>query len=174
MRRLAKPVTPLGVRGFESRPLRQSSFSMRKAGAIIRLGIPRLACILLLAGMTAACVERKLLLRSDPPGAEVALDGRMVGVTPLEVPFVYYGTRRITMRLENHASESHLIDVAAPWYQLPVLDFAFEALVPWRLLDEREVVFVLDESDRSGPEGGEPGGRLVRRAEQYLRREGLR
>ncbi|MEQ8763596.1 MAG: PEGA domain-containing protein [Planctomycetota bacterium] len=140
----------------------------------VRSSPMRLTATILVVFALCGCVERKLLLRSDPPGAEVSLDGTVVGQTPLDLPFVYYGGRRVTMRLEKHKAKSELIEVSAPWYQFTGLDFLFESLVPWTLTDEHEVAFVLQSSRSSGPEGGEPGGRLVRRAEQVLRREGLR
>ena len=48
----------------------------------------------------AGCVERLISVRSDPPGAAVLLDGDPVGVTPVEVPYTWYGTRDVTVELQ--------------------------------------------------------------------------
>ena len=42
-----------------------------------------------------------LLVESRPIGATVFLDGRAVGVTPLSLPVVEPGTRRITLQLDG-------------------------------------------------------------------------
>jgi len=50
-----------------------------------------LAPALLLPG----CVERKLLIRSDPPGAVVLVNGAHAGTTPTEIVFQNYGVVRL-------------------------------------------------------------------------------
>lgn len=53
------------------------------------------AAILIAAG--AGCVSRRFTVISDPPGALVEVDGQRIGVTPVSMDFVYYGTRNITL-----------------------------------------------------------------------------
>ncbi|MBX3275584.1 MAG: serine/threonine protein kinase [Sandaracinaceae bacterium] len=43
-----------------------------------------------------------VMLRSEPPGAEVLLDGVMVGNTPVEVPRPASGAQLVTLRLRGH------------------------------------------------------------------------
>ena len=48
------------------------------------------------------CVERKITIASDPPGALVYLsDDVEVGRTPVTVPFLWYGDYDVRMRLER-------------------------------------------------------------------------
>ena len=49
---------------------------------------------LLAAGLSSGCVTRRMMITSDPPGAQVYVDGQPIGATPVERPFVYYGKYR--------------------------------------------------------------------------------
>lgn len=59
-----------------------------------RLRIP--VVLVALLGL-AACTERTLRISSSPPGAEVILDRRSVGRTPLEIPFTHGGVHEIVI-----------------------------------------------------------------------------
>ena len=85
------------------------------------------------------CVDRVLWVRSDPPGADVWVEGKPVGQTPVQIPFVYYGTHHLLVRAPGHASVSQNIRVRAPVWQWFPLDFVAENLVPFRLRDEHTV-----------------------------------
>ena len=58
-----------------------------------------------------ACVTRKLFVNSEPPGAEVILDGRSVGTTPYEETFLSYGVRRLELRLPGYGRHIQLVDL---------------------------------------------------------------
>lgn len=115
----------------------------------------------LLAG--AGCVERKMLIRSEPSGVPVWVDERYAGTTlpdgPLEYPFAHYGTRRIRvgpLRDENEKLVYHemqrVVDIEPPWYETFPIDFFFEVLLPWRLTDEHVLpVFALKKAEE-GPQ----------------------
>lgn len=55
----------------------------------------------LLKDVEARTMPATLAVRTIPPGAEVELDGRLIGVTPLEHG-VYAGTRRIVLHLRGY------------------------------------------------------------------------
>jgi len=58
--------------------------------------------LLLLPLLCCACVERELVVQTEPSGARVYVDGVDRGVsTPdgLRIPFEYYGTREVVVRL---------------------------------------------------------------------------
>ena len=98
----------------------------------------RLLAVLLLPLLTG-CVERKLLIRSDPEGAVVLLDEDRIGETPVEVPFVYYGTRRIAVSKKGHRPVFRTIELHPPWYQYFPLDFFFEVIFPFTMTDTQLV-----------------------------------
>ncbi len=112
-----------------------------RPAAPARTVLAALAAGALLAG---GCVDRLLEIRSDPPGAEVFINGDRVGVTPLEHRFDFYGTFDVTVRSPGKASAHHLEEVRAPWYEVMPIDFFSENLIPFRIRDRREIHYVLD------------------------------
>ncbi len=54
----------------------------------------------------AAPEPARITIRSDPPGAEVLLDGVMVGNTPVTLPRPESGTQSLTLRLRGHEDSS--------------------------------------------------------------------
>jgi hypothetical protein len=115
--------------------------------------------------LVSGCVERKMILRSDPPGAVAYVDDERVGVTPCEAPFDHYGTRRVTLeysrepflkanggtapprfeggfkRLEADAN------LAVPWYQWYGLDLITEIAIPFTIRDVQEFVYALEPAE---------------------------
>ena len=102
-----------------------------------------LGALVLAACICSGCVERKLLIRSDPPGAPVWLDEKPLGAAPVEVPFKYYGVSRLRVgpirdaqgRVQRPAVE-RMVDIAAPWYEEFPVDFFSEVLWPGTLRDD--------------------------------------
>lgn len=98
------------------------------------------------------CVERRIYLKSDPPGAEVYIDGEFVGVTrpsdhadgPLYANFIYYGQREYTFRKPGYATQSGTVKLETPWYEYPPIDFFAEVLTPWIIVDEHFVEVKLE------------------------------
>ena len=81
------------------------------------------AVLLVLLPATVGCVQRRLTIRSNPPGARVFVGDNEIGATPVSTDFVYYGTRRI--RLVKDGYETFVVNqpIPTPWYQIPPLDF---------------------------------------------------
>jgi hypothetical protein len=101
-------------------------------------------------GLTG-CVERRLVIRSEPSGAPVWLDEVYLGETPLEHSFAHYGVRRVRVgpvrneagRLTHEEVEREAV-TESPWYETFPLDFFFEVVYPFRLTDEHALpVFML-------------------------------
>lgn len=80
-------------------------------------------------------------ISSDPARAEVRIDGVRQGVTPLDVPFDYYGRRRITLYLDGYRTWSRVVPIEPRWYGYFPLDIFTEVLVPigWRDVHEISV-----------------------------------
>lgn len=99
-----------------------------------------LAGALVAAAATGACqVQRELVITSQPPGAEVRIDGDAVGRTPVNVPFLHYGTRRVTFYLDGYLTQSQVIEVSALWFNIFPFDLLSELLVPTGWSDLRPV-----------------------------------
>jgi hypothetical protein len=93
-------------------------------------------CMLLLGTLLCSsmtgCVFRRMTVRSDPPGALVMVDGEEVGYTPCSVPFVYYGTREITLVKPGYQTLTTMQKVQTPWYQYFPLEFFTDNFSPQR------------------------------------------
>lgn len=102
------------------------------------------AAALLAAAALPSCVERKLVIESDPPGAVVTLEDEVQeGRTPLEVPFHWDGVRRVTLAAPGHEVLETTADVEARWYDWFPLDVVAEFLWPMTIRDERRFEFRL-------------------------------
>jgi len=137
---------------------------------------PAAALALLGVFLAAGCVERKLLIRSEPPGAPVWIDEEYAGRTPPDYPFVQYGPRLIRVgpirdekgRIRYEEKEG-VVDVDPPYYQKFPLDAFYEWMYPRTLVDVHEApVFVLkSRAERPAARGEERVRRLREEARQF-------
>jgi hypothetical protein len=116
--------------------------------------------------LATGCVQRRLTIRSNPPGARVYVGDEEIGTTPVSTDFVYYGTRKI--RLVKDGYETLVVNqpIPTPWYQIPPLDFVSENVVPGEIRDERVVNYQLV------PLQNVPSDQLLGRAEQLRANSG--
>ncbi|WP_146452115.1 PEGA domain-containing protein [Bythopirellula polymerisocia] len=97
------------------------------------------ACLVLLPG----CVRRRLMVRSNPPGAMVYVDNQLIGTTPCATDFIYYGTREVRLVKPGFETLTVSQPIPAPWYQIPPIDFVSENLYPHKIQDYRTVSYNL-------------------------------
>ncbi len=110
-----------------------------------------LLAVLAFALPAAGCVERRFLIRSEPEGAAVRMNGRLLGRTPVEIPFDDYGVVQLETdpmdtdqdRAPEYQRFSAAFDLAAPWYQWFPLDFFSDNLWPWTVVDRHGALLVL-------------------------------
>jgi hypothetical protein len=113
----------------------------------------------------SGCVQRRMMIRSNPPGAQVYIDDypEPVGVTPCAANFTYYGTRKIRLVKDGCETLTVMQSVPAPWYEYTPFDFIAENFVPGEIRDQR----VLDYQLR--PQVVVPSEQLIARAEELRR-----
>lgn len=102
-----------------------------------------------LAGLiaaTAGCVDRKFVVESNVPNAQVYIDNKPIGAAPAYAPFEYYGYYTISLVHPGYDTVTKRVKVAAPWYAYPPLDFFAEAVWPFPIRDTRRYYFELYES----------------------------
>ncbi len=100
----------------------------------------RITIILLLLAEVAflsGCVRRRLTIRTDPPGAVAYLDNAELGKTPISRNFDYYGKRELKLVKEGYEPHTEMIQLRAPWYEWPIVDFFSEVVIPGTITDER-------------------------------------
>ncbi len=116
-----------------------------------RLGRGALAALSAL--LVGGCVERLLIIRSEPPGARVWVDAVEIGRTPIEVPFEHYGTREVLLRIEGsdppRGSARTLVTLSPPWYERFPIDVLSEHLWPATIVDTHEVRMELPPLDEA-------------------------
>lgn len=120
-----------------------------------------LCCLALAMALSqTACVQRRLTIRSNPPGALVYIDDYEIGMTPASIPFTYYGTRKIRIAKDGYETVVAYERFWPPWYEIFPLDFISENLVPFEVRDERVVDFQL------APQQIVPPDQLLSRADE--------
>lgn len=133
---------------------------LRRDSLLVFLGVA------LLLGCRA---ERRLLVDTEPQGAEVRLDDEIVGTTPLDLRFEHYGDRRLTLYRGGYRTHAEVLELDSPWYFVFPLDLVTEVLLPfgWKDIHRVEVPLV--------PESGTvtpPDLEAVLRRAESLRRAG--
>jgi len=109
--------------------------------------VRRLGAVLLVVLATTGCVQRRMTVRSNPPGALVYVDDYQIGTTPVSTDFVYYGTRKIRLVKDGYETLTVRQPVPSPWYEVFPLDFVTENLWPWEIRDERVVDLAMTPAD---------------------------
>lgn len=140
----------------------------------------RTFAVLTLLPLVAGCVERKMMIRSQPAGAWVWVDEEPVGKTPVALPFKHYGRRTVRVgpitdeegNVQYVATE-RMMETAPPWYQLFPVDFFSEVLWPGTLVDEQEIEIHLPPAEERHTLRGLEAAREVRDEAEKYRRESL-
>jgi hypothetical protein len=92
----------------------------------------------------SGCVERRYVIETDPPGALVLVNGQPLGTTPVDGYFVYYGNYTFTLIKDGYQTQQVNQKIAAPWFEIPPLDFATENLYPGKIEDVRRFRYCLE------------------------------
>ncbi|MBC89671.1 MAG: hypothetical protein CMJ71_03075 [Planctomycetaceae bacterium] len=125
-----------------------------------------MSCVTAILLMSIGCVQRRMTVRSNPPGALVYVDDYQIGTTPVSTDFVYYGTRKIRLIKDGYDTLTVQQPFPVPWYEIFPLDFVTENLWPWEIRDERVVDLAMV------PAGTVPAETVVSRAELARRSAG--
>jgi hypothetical protein len=98
----------------------------------------------LLLACAGCAAQRTLSVESDPPGATLRIDDRVVGPTPYHEQFSDYGTRRITLYKTGYHSLSQVVTLSAPWYAIFPLDVFSEIIFPFGWKDAHDYKLQLE------------------------------
>ena len=89
----------------------------------------------------AGCVTRTIAIKTNPSNALVYVDDELIGESPVEIPFTYYGTRKITIEKKDadgkliYERKTVLEKIKTPVYEMFPLDFFSENLWPFGIQD---------------------------------------
>lgn len=104
------------------------------------------SAVLLLALASGGCVERFINVKSEPAGATVMLDDVKIGVTPVDIPYTWYGKRLLVVDLPEYVSVREVLAINPPWWQYFPLDFITDVLIPFTLTYRSEFAFKLEKA----------------------------
>jgi hypothetical protein len=102
----------------------------------------RAACCLA-AILLAGCVERRLTINTEPPGAVVTLNDQEIGVSPVTVPFNWYGDYWVRINKDGYETLNTHRKLKAPLHDYPPFDLFAQILYPGRILNAYEWTFDL-------------------------------
>src|SRR6185295_19080 len=97
--------------------------------------------------LTSGCTSRGMTVTSEPPGAEVSINRRVVGTTPIRVAFTHYGTYRIELRKRGYQTLVREEPVNPPVYGYDPVAAVADNLVPSRLNDDVYLHYALKMQD---------------------------
>lgn len=109
------------------------------------------AGLAILAGSGCGGVNRRFVIESNVPNAQVYINNRSVGAAPAHSPFEYYGYYNIELVHPDFQRETKRVHVRAPWYAYPPFDFLVEVLWPFPIEDVRRYNFELTPVVRTDP-----------------------
>ena len=98
------------------------------------------------------CVERFITVTSKPAGAIVWLNDEEVGVTPVTVPFTWYGDYEVVLRKDGYQTLKTWQRAAPPFYEWPGIDFVSECLIPLPFIDKHQWELNLEQKIAADPQ----------------------
>lgn len=101
--------------------------------------------------LCSGCVERQMVITSEPSGAEVWVNEQWHGKTPYTLPFKHYGVYSIRMEMPGYYPMYVKEPVKAPVYQHIGPDLVSEALIPATIHDDRSLHYVLRKVEEPDP-----------------------
>lgn len=110
---------------------------------VYRAGVFGVLVAALCVAVAPGCVQRRMTIRSSPPGAMVYVDNQEIGTTPISTGFTYYGTREFRLVKDGYETLTEKRTIPVPWYQFVPLDLVAENLVPGEIRDHRTLDFQL-------------------------------
>jgi hypothetical protein len=97
------------------------------------------ALVVGLAVLVVGCVDRRFLVETNVPGAQVYRDGKPIGPSPADGQWEYSGYYEFTAVAPGYEPLVERVNFAPKWYEYPPLDFFAEVLWPFRIEDRRLV-----------------------------------
>ncbi len=97
----------------------------------------------------AGCVDRRFIIESNVPNAQVYIDDQPVGAAPAHTSFEYYGHYTVTLVQPGYETLTKRVHVGAPWYAYPPIDLLAEVVWPFHIRDTRRYYFEMHEATKT-------------------------
>jgi hypothetical protein len=93
--------------------------------------------------LVSGCVTQQMVIRTNPPGASVTIDGQALkDPTPVTHPFLWYKTMTIRVERSGYQPVETQERVWTPWWMIFPLDGLW-TLLPVPFKDERVFTYTL-------------------------------
>src|SRR5262245_50050807 len=109
---------------------------MRSVRAMLAIGLA--------AVFGTGCVDRRFIIESNVPNAQVYIDNKPIGAAPADASFDYYGYYNMTVVHPDFAPKHQRVRVRPPWYAYPPIDFFAEVIWPFRIEDTRRIYLKME------------------------------
>ncbi|MEW6026503.1 MAG: PEGA domain-containing protein [Planctomycetota bacterium] len=124
--------------------------------------------------LAEGCAEHRILITSEPAGAKVTLDGQDKGITPLSVPFTFYGKREVLLEKDGYQTYKSIIPVNPPILQVFPIDIMM-FLIPYPFVDNHSFYFILEKQGKTDIKKSlERMERLKDHLEEKLKEDGVK
>jgi len=94
-------------------------------------------------GFATGCVDRRFVVRTNVPGAQISRDGTPLGPAPVDARYDYTGTYEFRAVAPGYEPLVSRVKFEPKWYDYPGLDLIAEVLWPARIQDVRTVNLIL-------------------------------
>lgn len=101
------------------------------------------AAVCMTAVALAGCVERQLTINTEPQGAMIVLNDQEIGISPVTVPFNWYGDYWVRVSKDGYETLNTHRELEAPLHDYLPFDFFAQILYPGHLVDAYEWTFEL-------------------------------
>jgi len=89
--------------------------------------------LLLVLILVPACVDRRINVTSEPPGARVWINDIEIGRTPVQTAFKFYGVYDVRLERDGYEPIHESRKARAPLYEYPGLDLLTGAIpLDWK------------------------------------------
>lgn len=111
---------------------------------------PHVGLVAILVFFLTGCVERVMIIRTNPADSSVFIDGNLVGKTPpdgnkpLETKFTWYGNVNMIVEKPGYKTIETVQSVPIPWFQIFPLSILVDVFLPFNVRDNREFNFKLE------------------------------
>jgi hypothetical protein len=104
----------------------------------------------LIGVLAAGCIRSRILITSQPSGAEVYWHGEPYGTTPVNIPFAWYWHHDIALEKPGYNRLETIERLRTPpWFLMPT-DLVME-LIPVPIPDQRQRHYVLEPTEAAEP-----------------------
>jgi hypothetical protein len=121
-----------------------------------------------LAAMAVGCVDRRFVVTSNVPGAQVTVDGDQLGPAPVDARYEYTGKREFRATAPGYDPLVQIVSFEPRWFDYPGLDLFAEVLWPFRIEDVRRVHLELQPAQTVAADQIQAGAESLRGRGQNL------